>query len=384
MATFTCDSIPKRLTTTAYQIAIITDMGWTGTAGGGYDWDDQLNLAMALCTQDKFQLRFLSTDNSSSMFNAPNAAITEVFTAYAADLLTGTLPAESLSVRQLNDLTFSGAVTTTTTTPAAGYRVDGDSDYWRCHGAAQAFIKMARDCGDPRGTFMTNPYGKIWVAINGGYGTFAQILREAITGGALPDILDRCVFADSLGYNAHWTETSFAYWCDNCYSVDASTPGIFGATQMISFMPLISAIFDNNDAGQQALWDTMKTQGAMGAFLETARLASTAGSQDVPRACESVMMQFWLLEAERIGSWDPTNTSNLCGAGLQLYDNNNWPYAHGGAGLWTTGDHPTAETNFSPYHWGPRSTLTSQAHMIAAMDMTGYRTWMGNNFARYA
>jgi hypothetical protein len=382
MTTFTCDSVPERLSATNYNIAILTDLGAV-TAGGGYDWDDHLNLGVALCTQDEFELRFVGTDLSDQNLLRPGDAVRQLYDAYESDLGTGTLPASSLTRKQLNDITVLGPLQTP---PAAGYYADGDAGYGRAHNFAQRLIKCARDYGDPSGTFQTNPYGKLWVAINGGYSGLAQTLREAITGTALPDILDRCVFFGCPAWNALQTENAWAYFCNNHYFTDAVTPGIFGDAQMLTIWPLMSAIFNNNEVAQQTLWDTMKTQGAMGVYVEATRVGSNSGSEDVPRAGESVLMQYWLKEAKRIGSWDPTNVNNLAGEGFQLYDNNNWPYAHSGTGLWDAValNWPVAETNFSPSHWGSPTALDTQAEAIAAFDMSGYRTWLGDNWARYA
>lgn len=385
MATFDVDTIPKRSPSTRYQIAIITDLLPVSTPSGSFDWDDHINLAVALASQDKFALRCVITDNSQQVFAQHGLAIKQIYDAYESDRLSGLLPPESLTLDELTKITCLGGITTGSI-PAVGYDTYGDADYARVHNSAQRLIKAARDYGDPSGSFQTNPYGKLWVSINGGLWVFAQALREAVDLGGLPDFLDRCVFFYCLSWNCYHTENAWAYFCNNHWFASNTTPGIFGEAQMFSIYPTMQATMETNDSPQQAIWDTMKTQGLMGPYLESSRLASVAGSADVPRCGESVCMQFWLLEAERLGSWDPTNVSNGCGKGFRLYDNADWPYNEPSpAGYWTSANFmPAAETKYSPSHWGGRVEVDTISEATADFDMAGYRTWLGDTFKRYA
>lgn len=377
MATFSVAS-KAPLPAGVYNVALLTDLFSIAALPAG-DWDDHCNLALALCTQDQYKIRMicLETVLSGSLVTAKEG----IYDAYETSLAIGTLPAVSLTRAQLENITV---LATSGSPPAAGYRVVGNSGYERAHNGAQRLIKTARTYGDPTGTFMTNPYGKLWVCIMGGYEVFAQALREAIVDAELPDFLDRCVFFGCPFYNANITENSWAYWCNNHYFTDAVTPGLFGSVKMMSIYPIMDAVFSNTDASQQTQYDLLKVMGVMGPYLDSARAAgSLGGTAEVYRASELATMYYWLKEAARLGSWDPTNASNGAGGAMVLYDGGGeWPYAHGGTGLWAN-LWPDAETNYSPTHWGAPEATNTLAETIAAWDMTGYRTWLGDNFARY-
>ena len=342
--------------------------------------DDEQAIAMLLADQTRFNVVGLVADAPDGITTGYSA----LTTAYEAD--RSKLEAATgntglfLTKAQLDARTVQGSKQDAPS--GVGYWTQAQweqgGEPGAGHAAAQALIAAAQAHGSPTGTPQTNPFGKLWVFVQGGWSTIAQALYEAIDLGQLPDILKRVAFLGQSTHNSFVTNDAWLYINSNQWQ-DPGVPGKFGDMWCVDGCYLWTGLNRRNDVTDTQMWNAAIYGSAMGAALEAERAASNY--KELAFRAGDAGAWFWLSEAIRLNNFDPTNSANRIGPYRTYQDGQGWPYNRSpalwgpsnAAGGWPTG--PGNDPLYSPTRWGPVESVDSIAAGIAALDLDSAGGW---------
>ena len=344
--------------------------------------DDEQAIALLLADQTRFNIVGLVADAPDGVTTG-YGVLTAAYEADRAKLETATgNTGLFLTQAQLDARTVQGSQIDN---PSAGYwtaaQWESNANAMQAHNAAQAMIAAAQAHGSTAGSPQTNPLGKLWVFVQGGFTTIAQALYEAIDLGQLPDIIDRCGFMFQSTHNSYVTRNAWRYINVNQWQA-ADVPGKFGTMWAVDGNYLATGLNRLNGGTDQELWNGVTYGSAMGARLEVERAASNY-TERAFRAGDASFW-FWLSEAMRLGSYDPTNAANRMGPYRTYQDGQGFPYNRASPlwgprnrlGGWPTG--PGMDPLYSPTRWAPVESVDSIAAGIAALDLDSAGGWYDN------
>lgn len=337
--------------------------------------DDEPMMSLFLADQPRFNIRGMVADAPDGLTSGYKA-LTDAYDLDRTNLLSYGTAAQYKTKAQLEAVTYQGS---RVDTPTVGYWATWDSgDALAAHNSAQALIAAADAYGTTAGTPITNPAGKLWVVIGGGWTTLAQALYEAIDLGQDPDFLKKIAIVGQSKHNSYVTKNSWRYICNNQWRT-AGVPGKFGDFWAVIGGWMWHSLNRDNGGSDVTFWRNVTSGSAMGAALENERKVSNYKTEYF-RAADAGAW-FWLSEAMRLNSFDPTNAANKMGP-YRLYDDGTgWPYNRSPA-LWgpsnSGGGWPTGsgyDTRYSPTHWGPPESASSQETALALIPVDAPGHW---------
>lgn len=345
--------------------------------------DDISAMALWLGNQDDFNLLGFTCSppdgNHQEYINCINAYASD-----RAEIISkpGITASDFKTGAELLSLVVDGA---NIDAPSRGYRLTGESQYAEAHAAAQLLIANARNHGDPASG---DPTRKLWVAVQGGYVTLAQALYEAMDPAGpleLPDILDRIRVVGQPNWNSRQAPNSWNYIFGNAWPA-SGTPGMFGDLWMICGYLQWHAFNRDNGTTDTTFWNEITARSAFGTHLRNTLTRPNASFRSPHFRAGDAGIWFWLKSAKDLGSFDPTNPANLCGAYRTYEGRNPWPsqtVGYGaGSGIQTANPNPEGIT-WSPTIWAPELTISSYAAAEAAVDLDAWYSMVRGFMARY-